>query len=111
MGLPEEQSHSYKVMVDDNFHHMENGEQYLYAELSSCAEAVAACKKIVDDFLVPEHKPGMTAEELWAIYSAFGDDAFIVSEDTQCRFSGWQYARERCKELCGQQQNEGHVDE
>ena len=111
MGLPEERSHTYKVIVDDNFHHMENGEQYEYAELSSCAEAIAACKKIVDEFLLPAYKPGMVAEELWALYTAFGDDAFIVTEDTQCRFSGWEYARRRCEELCGPQQNEGQGDE
>jgi hypothetical protein len=111
MGQPERQSHLYKVMVDDNFHHMDEGERYQYAELGSCAEAIAACKKIVDDFLLSERKPGMTVEELWSLYTAFGDDAFIVTADKECRFSGWEYARRRCEELCRPQQHEGRSDE
>jgi hypothetical protein len=103
---PAKQAHAYKVIADDNFHHMDEEERYEVGVYSSCAEAIAVCKKVVDDFLLPAHKPGMTAEELWSLYTAFGDDAFIVSTDRRCRFSGWEYARQRCEALCEPQQDE-----
>jgi hypothetical protein len=41
----------YKVMVDDNFHCMEEDERYGLATFSTIEEAIAACKRIVDDDL------------------------------------------------------------
>jgi len=108
---PAKQSHSYKVISDDNFHHMDEPERYDVGEYSTCAEAIAASKKHIDDFLLPVHKAGMTTEELWALYRTFGDDAFIITTDTECRFSGWEYARQRCEELCRPHHNEGDSDE
>jgi hypothetical protein len=43
----------------------------------------------------------MTADELWRLYTAFGDDAFIITTDRTCSFSGWDYARVRCREIAG----------
>ena len=91
--------HKYVVIVDDNFHHMDEGEQYELGEFESCEAAIAACKKVVDDFLISTLKPHHSYEELWKLYTAFGDDAFIANPDRDCRFSGWDYARERCREL------------
>ena|SRR5688500_13460771 len=93
--------YKYTVIVDDNFHHMENGERYKLGEFDTCEAAIAACKKVVDDFLIPTYEPHHTQEELWKLYTTFGDDAFIVTEDPACRFSGWNYARERCREIAG----------
>ena len=91
--------YKYVVIVDDNFHHMENGERYKLGEFDTCEAAIAACKKVVDEFLLPVYEPHHTQEVLWKLYTAFGDDAYIVTEDPTCRFSGWNYAKERCKEL------------
>jgi hypothetical protein len=47
-------------------------------------------------------KPGMTANELYKLYVAFGPDPFVVPfnpKDSSVKFSAWAYAKERCKEL------------
>jgi hypothetical protein len=92
---------TYEVYVDDNFHHMDESERYKLGDFESCEEAVAACKKIVDDFLERGYAPGMSLDELYGGYTMFGEDPFIVSEDARCRFSAWSYAKQRCSELCG----------
>jgi hypothetical protein len=92
---------TYEVYVDDNFHHMDESERYKLSDFESCEAAVAACKKIVDDFLEHGYAPGMSFDELYEGYTMFGEDPFIVSEDARCRFSAWDYARQRCSELCG----------
>ncbi|MEA2575677.1 MAG: hypothetical protein QOH93_2975 [Chloroflexia bacterium] len=92
---------AYTVVVNDNFHYMDEAERYEHAVFDSCGEAVTACKKIVDDYLLANYKPGMSAEELYESYTSFGEDPFIVGKDEQCRFSAWSYARQRCEELCG----------
>jgi hypothetical protein len=38
---------------------------------------IAACRKIVDDDLDHLSKPG-TAEELYNLYTSFGDDPFVI---------------------------------
>jgi hypothetical protein len=88
------------VMVDDNAHYMDASERRRHAEFPTCAAAIAACQRLVDDHLRSAYRPGMTAEALWADYTRFGDDPFIVTTDEQCRFSAWDYARQRCAALC-----------
>lgn len=89
----------YTVFVDDNFHYMDEEERYRLAEYTTCAEAVEACKNIVDQFLEQSLQPGMTADELYRQYVQFGEDPFIHTMDSSCTFSAWQYARSRCDEL------------
>jgi hypothetical protein len=90
----------YTVFVYDNYHYMDHDEAYRYGDFGTCEEAVAACKRMVDDFLVVNHKPGMAAEYLWDIYTAFGDDPCILSSGDNCHFSAWDYAKLRCEEMC-----------
>jgi hypothetical protein len=92
--------HKYKVMVDDNFHYMSERERFQAGEYGRCEEATAECKRIVDSFLERAHKEGMTAEELMKSYMSFGEDPFIISDDADCVFSAWNYAKQRCAELC-----------
>jgi len=92
-------AYSYKVLVDDNFHYMDESERYQHGEFNSCESAIAACKRIVDEFLLPESKSRGTAEELLRIYMMFGEDPFIITGDPTCKFSAWDYARERCGQL------------
>lgn len=94
----------YTVFVDDNFHIGEEEERYKLGEYDSCQEAVEACKKIVDEFLNTEFKEGMSFKELWEGYMMFGEDPFIQEGDSNCRFSAWNYAKQRCMELCSTQQ-------
>jgi hypothetical protein len=91
----------YTVFVDDNFHHMDEEHRCKLGDYDSLEEAVAAAKKIVDDFLKSSHTPGLSAEELLAKYKSFGEDPWISSDDAGCKFSAWDYAQRRCREICG----------
>jgi hypothetical protein len=90
----------YTVLVDENGHYLDERERYEHGTFDSYDEAVAACHKIVDDFLAGEYKPGMAATDLYRLYMTFGEDPFISPERPGCRFSAWEYARLRCELLC-----------
>jgi hypothetical protein len=88
----------YKVMVDDNFHYMDEGERYQFGVFPTVEEAIAACKSIVDEDLTWALTPGMTASELYESYIQFGSDPFIVPiipGDERVKFSAWGYAKEQ----------------
>ena len=72
----------------------------LHADDFMVALAVAAAKKIVDEYLASAYEPGMAAEELNRSYLLFGEDPYIVPRDAGSEFSARDYARERCGELC-----------
>jgi hypothetical protein len=93
----------HKVMVDDNFHYMEEDERAELGTFATAEEAVAACRRQVLAFLLENYKPGMTATELHDYYTSFGDDPFVVAPPgaAEVKFSAWDYARERAVELCG----------
>jgi hypothetical protein len=89
----------YKVMVDDNFHYMDQDERYELGTFSTIEEAVAACKQLVDEDLraLAEGK-NCTPEELYDYYVSFGSDPFVValdSQDARLSFFAWDYAKER----------------
>lgn len=91
---------TYTVYVDDNFHYMDQDARFTLGQFATYAEALHAAKKIVDDFLVQNHTSGMSASELYGCYTAFGDDPFISPTEGNQHFSAWDYARQRCEELC-----------
>jgi hypothetical protein len=91
----------YAVFVDDNFHHMNEDERYKDGDYATLEEAVSKCRRIVDDCLAHEHKPGMSSTELYDRYCSFGEDPFIRGPG--CDFSAWAYARQRCDEICRNQ--------
>jgi hypothetical protein len=89
-------------MVDDNFHYQDEDERWQYGVFLMEEEAIAACKRIVDSDLESNFKPGMTATELYELYTLFGDDLFIVyvnpadervPADQRDRFSAWLCVR------------------
>src|SRR5712671_1730930 len=93
---------SYKVLINDNAHYMDESERADHGVFANADEAVAACKKIVDDDLNAMWKPGTTAKELYRLYVAFGPDPFVMPlnpSDLDVRFSAWTYAKGRSKEL------------
>jgi hypothetical protein len=45
------------------------------------------------------YREGISFKELWEGYMMFDEDPFIVSDDANCRFSAWTYAKQRCREL------------
>jgi hypothetical protein len=92
----------YKVLIDDNYHFMDESERIQHGVFATADEAIAACKRIVDECLKPMLQPGMTATALCDQYKGFGDDPFIVPvdpNDTPVGFWAWAYAEERCQVL------------
>jgi hypothetical protein len=90
----------FVVTVADNFHYMDEGAYWTLGAFATADEAIAAAKALVDAFLTDKHQPGATAEELFANYTSFGDDPFIVAKDApRVEFSAWTYAKARCAEL------------
>jgi hypothetical protein len=91
---------TYTVHVDSNSSYMDETERYTLGEFESSDEAIAACKKIVNEFLLTSYRPGMTAGEMFSQYMTFGEDPFIVSTDQECAFSARDYAKQRCEGIC-----------
>jgi hypothetical protein len=88
----------YTVFVNDNFHYMDESERYRLGDFDDCRTATAACRKIVDEFLTAA-APDRTPTELYKQYTMFGEDPWISTDDPECKFSAWTYAKERSREL------------
>ncbi len=93
----------YKILVDDNFHFMDESERYASGEFATYEEAAVKCKAIVDDFLVSAIEPGMTAEQLFGSYTMFGEDPYIIG-GKENSFEAWDYAKKQCVVLIKKQQ-------
>jgi hypothetical protein len=95
---------SYRVLVDDNFHYLDQNYRHRLGEFATYSEALAVCREIVDRFLGHEYVPGMAESVLYFRYMMFGQDPFLVNgaDGTEALpgFSAWDYARQRCRELC-----------
>jgi hypothetical protein len=95
----------YQVMVDDNFHYMDPDERREQGIYDTLDDALAVCHEIVERSLREAFKPGVTAEKLYDHYTSFGEDPFIVvldGADANAKFSAWNYAKERCRAMCGE---------
>ena len=86
----------YEVVVYDNFHHNDKG--LTNGEFENFDDALAVCKKIVDDFLAGIG--GKNAEDMYETYCMFGDDPTIYGAKDREPFSGWDYAKQQCQMLC-----------
>jgi len=93
----------FEVLIDDNFHYMDLEYRSSGGTFATEAEAIAVCKRIVDNCLQEQMQPGMDAVALLEHYHAFGDDPFIVvrhnddeAPTDDSGFSAWDYAEERC---------------
>ena len=91
----------FRVIVYENSHYQDPDEAYEHGRFSSYQEAVRACRSIVDGFLRSALKPNMTSTELFTQYTTFGEDPRVGGEVGEPPFSAWDYAKERCGELCG----------
>ncbi len=68
----------YTVFVDDKYHYQDESERYRLGSFDTLDAAVGACKGVVDRWLKDTHNPEMSASELCAKYTMFGEDPFIV---------------------------------
>ncbi len=91
----------YKVMVDDNFHYMDEDERWEHGKFSSAEEALDACCRFVDRSLLEEYREGATADELYERYISFGDEPFVIAPEGAAKvdFSARNYARGRARQL------------
>ena len=94
----------YTVMLDDNFHYMDEEHRYKHGEFSTYEKAVAACKKVVDEELRDWLKQGVKLEELSATWSLYGSDPYIVGGSS--RFSARDYVTEKTQEFVDSQQRD-----
>ena len=93
---------TYTVVVDDNFHYMDEGERREIGKYPTAQQAIDAAQKIVNDYLASAYRTGMSAKDLYDSYTSFGEDPFIVCSDgPKVAFSAWTYAKQRCNEICG----------
>jgi hypothetical protein len=90
----------YKVFIDDNFHYMDESHRYKLGEFNTLEKAIAACRKIVDEFLRENYKPGITSGELVAQFVLYGEDPFIIGADDKVPFSARDYTSVKAKEIC-----------
>jgi hypothetical protein len=105
---------AYRLLVDDNYHYMDESERYAVGEFSTLNAAIEAAKKIVDDYLLSAYKKGMTAQELCASYASFGEDPFIMKtpiHEDGILFSARDFARLRCDEICFGNKNQSEKGE
>ncbi len=91
----------FTVVVADNFYYMDESENYELGSFSTLELAIAASQQIVDDYLTSTHCPGSKAEDLFMLYTMFGEDPYIVAQsDERITFSAWEYAKAKCEEMC-----------
>ncbi|MCA1816587.1 MAG: hypothetical protein LC746_09315 [Acidobacteria bacterium] len=91
---------SYFVFTEENEHYMDEGARRRHGEYETREEALAAARMIVDSDLRAMYRPGMSAESLCLSYRRYGTDAYVVPDDEQDRFSAWDYAGDRSREIC-----------
>lgn len=95
---------TYTVLIDDNFHYMDESARTSHGVFDTLPDAVDACQRIVDDFLRSAYQPGMIAGDLMTSYVSFGEDPFIVSSEPGggVLFSAREYARWQTEYMCRQ---------
>ena len=90
----------FEVFVDDNFHYQDESERYKQGEYETYGDAIKVCREIVDGELLHLYEKGTSAADLYFSYTSFGEDPFIRPAPDGQRFSAWEYARQRCEEIC-----------
>ncbi len=89
------------VYVDDNWAVMDDTARRTLGSFDTIQEAEAACRALVDRSLDEQFEPGITEGVLLAAYKLTGEDPFIYSSAGETeKFSAWDYATARARELC-----------
>ena len=69
---------------------------------------MAKAREIVEEGLLHDYKPGMSATQIYSLYTMFGEDPWIPSLLPEgMGFMEWDYAKARCREICGEAPKEG----
>jgi hypothetical protein len=93
----------YRVVVDDNYHYMDEDSRWVKGEYTTFEEALAVARKMVEDFFHDRNRRH-TAKQLYDAFTMMGDDPWIESFGGAAqppeKFSAWAYAKEYTKRLC-----------
>ena len=92
--------YTYAVFVDDNFRYQDEDARYKLGDFETYAEAVAACKGLVDEYIEENWSADQSAMERYNQYTGFGPDPFILTDDPvagSSSFSAWNYAKCQCE--------------
>ena len=92
---------SFQIFIADNWNYHESS-RVPVASFDTLAEAIAECQSRVDADLRGLRTPDMDPRALFDTYTTYGEDPWILGEklNDPVPFSAWDYARERCKEIC-----------
>lgn len=85
----------FVVLVDSNFHFMNEDERYEAGSFSTVEEAFAKCRRIVDEELEHFLKFGTPPDDLYEQWTIFGDDPFVQGAG----FNAREYAEKQCELL------------
>lgn len=55
-------TNTYRVLVEDNFHHQNPAHRYAGPAFDTFDEAVAYCTRLVDQFLTDAYRDGMSVD-------------------------------------------------
>lgn len=99
----------YKVLVDDNFHYMDESEQYEAGSYSVLEEAINRCKEITLESLKEYYEKGISPSKLRAQWLMFGEDPFIRGAG-RVVFSARDYITdEMCEEIIAEHEGQEGV--
>lgn len=105
-----ENEQSYTVLVDDNFHFMDEDERWTAGTYERLDEALHKCMEMVGQFMLEQDYHKTSAADLYDSYTSFGDDPFIVGS-VPVDFSAWNYAEKLAGYLAGKTVTEGLLAE
>lgn len=98
----------FKVRIHELFHFADESEMYTWGEYDTLTEAVAECKRIIDDQLPKAYKEGLTPEKLYEGFMMFGDEPYILAPTDYTwgpddeDINAISYFKARACEICGQ---------
>lgn len=114
MSNADEIKPGYCVLIDNNFHYMDEERRSHLAVYSNYEDALERAKEITRKSVLRNKRE--CAEDTYDYYTDFGDDPFIQAVGgapaPEERFSAWGYADRYSKELHGEvdaAQSEGEV--
>jgi len=105
-----ENKSTFTVLVDDNFHFMDEDERWTAGTYDSLREALERCLQMVGQDLLQGHQATMAAADLYESYTMMGDDPFIAGP-MKSMFSAWGYAQELATFLAGKTESAAPVAE
>ena len=102
---------TFTVLIDDNYHFMDEDERATGPSFATYGEAVSWCQTFLERHLEELAKPGMSAADLIAGYRSFGDDPWITPEPEGTHFSAWDFVEEIAERVCARSPVHAHTDD